>query len=249
VSINNEIGRVRVLFRWVYESGMVDRPVRYGPDFARPSQKTLRKARAANGSRMLEAKEIRAILREAGPQLSAMVLLGVNCGLGNADCARLQFDHLDLKKGWIDFPRPKTGVPRRCQLWPETVAALKRAIDQRPAPNSPVDKGLVFVTKYGRPWASDSSRNSPLSHEFAKVLEELGLKRRGLNFYTLRHVTETVGSSAKDQPALDMIMGHAPAGGDMSAVYRERVDDARIAAVSSHIRNWLYATPKKRKAK
>jgi len=248
VSLNNEIGRVRVLFRWVYESGLIDRPVRYGPDFARPTQKTLRKARAAKGSRMFEAAELRRIVDTAGVAVKAMILLGVNCGLGNSDCARLESAHVDLAKSWLDFPRPKTGVPRRCPLWPETVEALNGAIAERPEPSSAADKGLVFVTKYGAAWASDESRNSPLSHEFSKLLDRLGLKQRGRNFYALRHVLETIGSEVKDQTAVDALMGHAPRGDDMGAVYRERIGDDRLRAVSDHVRKWLFPpATKKRK--
>ena len=31
-------------------------------------------------------------------------------------------------------------------------------------------------------------------------------------------------------------MGHAPAGSDMAAVYRERIDDDRLQAVAEHVR-------------
>ena len=55
-----------------------------------------------------------ALLDGAGVQLKAMMLLGINCGFGNADCASLPLSALNLETGWIDYPRPKTGVPRRC---------------------------------------------------------------------------------------------------------------------------------------
>jgi integrase len=93
---------------------------------------------------MFEADELRAIIDgmlvvgEGGPSLvkpdatlRAMILLGINCGFGNADCAGLKLDALDLAGGWIDFPRPKTGIARRCPLWPETVAALRAAAEER----------------------------------------------------------------------------------------------------------------------
>jgi hypothetical protein len=44
----------------------------------------------------------------------------INAALGNADCGRLVFQALDLDAGWLDYARPKTGVPRRVPLWPET---------------------------------------------------------------------------------------------------------------------------------
>ena len=35
-------------------------------------------------------------------------------------------------------------------------------------------------------------------------------------------------------------MGHAGASNDMSAVYRQRVDDERLLAVTNHVRKWLF---------
>ena len=56
----------------------------------------------------------------------------------------------DLDNGIIDFPRPKTGIPRRCPLWPETVEALREALALRPEPKRPENAGLVFVTQRGQ---------------------------------------------------------------------------------------------------
>ena len=39
---------------------------------------------------MFEAKQIRKLLEVAPPQMNAMILLGINCGLGNNDCGSLQ---------------------------------------------------------------------------------------------------------------------------------------------------------------
>jgi len=67
------------------------------------------------------------------------------------------------------------------------------------------------------------------------------LKRAGLGFYALRHVHRTAADAAKDQPAADLIMGHAR--DDMASVYRERISDARLKAVAEHVRAWLFAKP------
>ena len=61
---------------------------------------------------MFEPKELRTMLDGAQPQLRAMIYLGLNAGLGNTDCGSLRIGNLDLKKGWLNFPRPKTGIPR-----------------------------------------------------------------------------------------------------------------------------------------
>jgi integrase len=244
--LGNEIQRVRVVFKYAYDAGLLDRPVRYGPGFKRPSKKVLRKARAAKGPRMFEAADLRKMIDAASVQLRAMLLLGINAGYGNADVGALPMDALDLDGRWVTFPRPKTGVTRRAALWPETVKAIKAALAKRPAPKTDAAAGLVFVTKYGIGWAKSDCDN-PISKETAKLLKKLGLSRPGLNFYALRHGLETIGGEAGDQVAVDHVMGHARE--DMASVYRERVGDDRLKAVADHVRAWLFPAPPERAEK
>jgi hypothetical protein len=63
--------------------------------------------RAKSGLKLFTAEEIRRMLGAAGQPLRAMILLGINCGFGNADCGRLPLAALDLDRGWVDSPRPK----------------------------------------------------------------------------------------------------------------------------------------------
>jgi integrase len=226
-----------MLFKFGYNAGIIDRPVRYGASFKRPSKKVIRIARAKDGPRTFEAPELRAILEAASMPIRAMAWLGINCGFGNADCANLPMKALDLQSGWVRFPRPKTGIDRRCPLWPETVAALQEAIGSRPSPKNTKDAELVFVTKYGQKWSKDTKAN-PISAEFRKLLVKLGLHRNGSGFYALRHTTETIGGDSRDQMAVDFIMGHSR--NDMASAYRERIDDARLLAVTEHVRKWLF---------
>jgi len=238
VALGNEIQRIRVVFKYAYDAGLIDRPIRYGPTFKRPSKRVLRKERNARGPKMFEADEIRSMLDAAGVKLKAMILLGVNCGFGNTDCATLPKKAVDLEGGWIDYARPKTGIHRRCPLWPETVAALRIVIDNRPKPKDKAHDGLVFITKYGKSWSKDTGDN-PISKETAKILASLGVQRKGVNFYALRHTFETIGGASRDQIAVDEIMGHAR--DDMASVYREKIGDERLKAVTNHVRRWLFA--------
>jgi hypothetical protein len=73
-------------------------------------------------------------LVKPGRALRAMVFLGINCGFGNADCGHLAKANVNLDAGVIDFPRPKTGVVRQCVLWPETVVAVREALEARRTP-------------------------------------------------------------------------------------------------------------------
>jgi integrase len=227
----------RCLFKHAIDAGLIDRPVRFGPGFKRPSKKVLRLNSAEGGPKLFTAEEVRRLIDAAGPSMKAMLLLGVNCGFGNADCGELPLSAVDLDKAVIDFPRPKTGIPRRCALWPETAAALREALSRRHEPKSEEDAGLFFVTKYGHGWNKDTSTN-PVSQEMGKLLKALGINgRKGLGFYTLRHVFRTVADESKDQPAVDFIMGHEVP--HMSAVYREAISNARLRAVADHVRAWL----------
>jgi integrase len=60
------------------------------------------------------------------------------------------------------------------------------------------------------------------------------------SFDALRHTFETIGGEAKDQVAVDHIMGHAR--DDMASVYRERISDERLKTVTDHVRKWLFAS-------
>jgi integrase len=237
MALGNEIARVRILFKFGFDAGLLATPIRYGASFKRPSKKVIRIARAKAGPRMFEAAELRTIIEAAPLPIRAMTWLGINCGFGNSDIANLPMRALDLQSGWVRFPRPKTGIDRRCPLWPETVMAIREALDSRPAPKQPEAEGLVFVTKYGQRWSQDT-KASPISAEFRKLLEKLGLHRPGLGFYALRHTFETIGGDSRDQVATDYIMGHAR--DDMASAYRERIDDARLVAVTEHVRKWLF---------
>jgi integrase len=179
VRVGNAIQRVRSVFKHAYDAGLIDRPVRFGPGFNRPSKKTLRLHRARQGAKLFTAEEVRQLIDAAGQPLKAMLLLGINCGLGNSDCGNLPLSAVNLDTGWVDYPRPKTGMPRRCFLWPESVAALREALATRPDPKDAADSGLFFVTKYGLRWSKDTS-DDPIAKETRKLLNHLGIN--GLHF-------------------------------------------------------------------
>lgn len=212
--------------------------MRFGPDFRRPSKKSLRIHRAEQGPNFLKADAIRRMIDSAGLPLKAMIFLAINCGFGNHDCCKLPLSALDLEGGWVTFPRPKTGIPRGCKLWPETVATIREALAKRPTPKSEEDAALCFVTKYGAGWGKEDE-GGPVTKETAKLMKKLGIKvkKRG-GFYTLRHVYRTVADETKDQVAVDFTMGHE--NGSMATVYRETIGDERLRAVAEYVRAWLY---------
>ncbi len=243
-TLANEIGRARVILNFAWKEGLIDRPIRFGESFKKPGKAAFRKDRARRelerGKMMFSADDVQLALEHADVHMRAMILLGINAALGNADCGRLVFQALDLDGGWLDYARPKTGVPRRVPLWPETVAAVRESISKRKIPKSPEHTSTVFITKRGDSWFKPESRANPLSAEFKKLLKKTGIYRKQVCFYALRHTFETVAGQTRDQIAVNAIMGHVD--DSMAANYRHDIADDRLRAVVDHVRAWLFGT-------
>lgn len=138
-----------------------------------PSQRLLRAAKEARGEQLYEAADIRKLVKAASAELKWMILMGINCAFGPRDCEL--FPGPDGE--WHNFARPKTGIARRCWLWPETRAALKE-------PNPQWDRYKI-------------------AKGFTALCESCKVKNHG--FYSLRrtHVTISEGSQA----VIDRICG------------------------------------------
>ncbi|BBO34200.1 hypothetical protein [Lacipirellula parvula] len=92
-----------------------------GKPLKSPAQRVLRAAKEAAGVRLYEAADLRKLVATADDSFKWILLLGINCAFGPKDCSL--FPGPDGE--WHNFARPKTGISRRCWLWPETVEALK----------------------------------------------------------------------------------------------------------------------------
>jgi integrase len=254
VALGTEIGRMRCVFKYAADNALINRPVAFGQAFRKPARRLLRKARAERGVKMFEAPELRSIIAAAGVPLRAMALLGINAALGQSDIANLPMSALDLENGWCTYPRPKTFIDRRAKLWPETVAALRDALADRPEPADKADADLVFLTREGNRWVrtrKSGDADDPrwancdaISQEFAKITKSLDINGHR-NFYCLRRGFETIGGDSLDQVAVDHVMGHVR--NDMASLYRQRIADERLAKVANVVRAWLF--PAKKRAK
>jgi integrase len=235
----------RMVFKFAYESELIDKPVRFGPNFKEPNKKTKRKAARESGKRYFEADELRGIVKASAPPIRAMILLGINCGFGQTDIANLPISAIDFEDGWVSFPRPKTEIDRRCPLWPETITALREAAEHRGTPKNDADADCVFITRNGNRFVrmtpnadpAKRSRVDTVAPSFKRLLILLGINgRRG--FYGLRHTFETIGGESRDQVAVDAIMGHADP--SMAANYRHHISDDRLRDVVNVVRAWLW---------
>jgi len=238
--LNKHIIVTRMVFKWAFESELIDKPPRFGPDFKGASKRAVRQHKSENGKKLFGRDELLQILDAADPTLKAATLLGINGGLGNADIAQLKLSQIDLPGLLVDYPRPKTGVDRRIPLWPETAAAIRIVISNRPQP-APGSENLLFLTSRGSPllavWES-GTRTDQVTMRFRNLLKSLGLHRVGKGFYWLRHTFQTVGDEARDPLATSAIMGHADA--SIAGHYREEISLERLRRVVDHVHGWLF---------
>ena len=258
VTLSNRIGAVRSILKYAYDEELIARPVRFGAELKRPEQRLIRRCRAQAGRRHFLAAEIRGMLSHAKPAAKAMILLGINCGLGNKDVASLPTSCVDLERGWLDYSRGKTGVERRCPLWPETVAAIKAylAAEAKSRTKSGIKRaqpadGLLFATRGGLPYVREEYLpakggkpaivlHDALKSSVQRLMTKAGISIRNLGFYGLRRSFETIGAETGNQVAVDHIMGHAPHSSDMGAIYRRHVAEKALREATDHVRNWLF---------
>jgi integrase len=246
LSLANYVNRVRVVFKFAFDFALIDVPVRYGAGFDRPAKKTLRLERAKKGPRLVSAADLWKLIDAADMQLRAMILLALNGGLGSTDCAQLRRPALDVRPGWVNYPRPKTGTGRRFPLWPETASVVAEVLDkERRSPRDPADADLVFLTRTGQAWTrfsgDETGRRSVIDSinlMYGRLLTKCGVKHPG-GFYTLRHVHRTVADEVGDRPAVDLVMGHVDP--SVASYYREIIADERLEKVVNHVRTWLLA--------
>lgn len=232
----------------------------YGDEFKRPSQADFKKARKrdreARGKPKYEPEDVRKLLAKAGPTMKAMILLAINAGFGNTDVAELPVSVLDLKSGWIEYSRGKTGADRRAKLWPETIAAIKAYLKVRPNAADEKTEPLLFRTIKGNSYVHVKKPNKRTAGKekrqrikdgvsvlFGQVADAAGVKRRG--FYSLRRTYRTIAAERGNAQVIDLTMGHAADYDDMAAVYTVEILDELLELVSNHVRSRILIKPKR----
>lgn len=255
-ALDRSVGVVKAAFDYAYQNDLLERPVKLGVSFKGSSAAAKRRSRGENqvrhGKKLFTVEAIEKMLERASVPLRAMILLGINGGMGNKDCGRLPTRIIQFEKALIEFPRPKTGIDRVVPLWPETLEALYAAMAERPKPADARFDEFFFLTTFGQPWYRDTrgmyaqgnvtlgSRSDAVREEFDKVLTKLGLKRKGIGFYSLRHTFRTWAGEVQDPHAVYRIMGHVVPG--MDAYYVEDIELPRLRAVAEHVRGKLFGT-------
>jgi integrase len=238
--LGNQIGRVKSICKYGFESDLLDRPVKFGPTFVRPSEKVMRQVKIAAGPRDLTADQINALIDAAGVNMKVLLLLGINTGMGTNDFGNLPLPALDLENGWLNYARPKTAIWRRAPLWAETIEAIKASLDKRHEPKDKDDANLAFISPRRCSYAR-SPRGIIL--EFERLCKAAGVE--GHTIYDLRRTFETVADNlSHDKDTCRAIMGHAFPDDDMTNRYRQGFYDERLIAVTDCVHRWLFSKSK-----
>ena len=243
VSVGNQIQWIRSIFKWVGE--YYGTFPRYGGQFNKPGKREVRRARKTRA--LFEPAEVRKLLKAASSALRCFILLGINCGFGQTDCATLTGAAVDAKKRVISVERSKTGVRRVCPLWPETITALKKY--KRPNTTLPE---LYFITKYSKPWVKVNvhydeanhidrvTHNDSIALELCKLCKAVGVQSRG--FYLFRYTFNTIAEGAADPNLRKVIMGHTFDGMDEFYLHLHQQPEfmVRLRGVTDHVHRWLF---------
>lgn len=218
------IASIKSMFRWGAGNGLFTLP-NFGTAFKAPSTTKqairMEKQRAGvvdYGAVIATGVMIDSLLALSQPNMKAIILMGINCGLGPADIGRLKWRHIQGRK--LDYPRGKTGNMRHGFLWKETLEALERVKKlkhTREAFEREGGEALVFITKKRQPYyreteviengkVVDIKIANAVSITFCRTAKKAKLP--GVSYYRLRHTFKTLGKRAKDGDALDLCMGH-----------------------------------------
>ena len=216
-------------------------------DWQGPSRKEIRDWRVqAEHLKNLTAAAIWDILEAApSPMLRACIYLGINGGFSNSDVAHLKFQHLKQAGSvrFLAYPRPKTSIERLTPLWPETIEAIKVAIDDRVKPG-PGHEDLVLLSTTGMPIdgthlvGNRPTQITTLAKQWRYATRRAGRTEVG-GFRRLRNTFATVAHGIADPIAVDYLMGHASK--EMRKVYVGGAAWDRLTAVTDHVRQWFEA--------
>lgn len=206
------LGTIRRMLKHAVEAELIRKMPNTGQSLVAPTA-TAKRKQLAKTTKLIPLEEVRHLLDNASETTKPMFLLALNCAFTQADLAGLRTDHIQGE--WLNFPRPKTAIDRRCWLWPETTDCL--------------------------PAANDDDRIFGLDAAVIRkrLYREMG--RLGVNFSPgcIRHTSLTELGNHGDATCVELIAGHCGRGVTrrhyVHEVSRERIRDA-----SEHLRRWVF---------
>lgn len=154
---------------------------------------------------VLTCEEVQALIDQTnvryptGLRDRCMLALMANCGLRASEVLKLELRHLDLNAGVLTVRNGKGGKDRQLWVNPDTLALLKRWLQNRP-----VQAQLVFTTLEGEP-VNDRALRAMVKRRAVKA----GIAK-DVHPHTLRHTFATeMYRKNKDLLTVQKCLGHA----------------------------------------
>jgi len=237
-TVAGDVRRIKVFLNWCAAAEHIPAP-RYGGMFSPETEMAHTKQSVRKVRKDISASDLWKVIQAARVPFKPIVLLAINSGLGNRDIAGMELSDLD-GSDWIDLPRLKTGADRRFHVWPETQEAIRAYLAKRPNPKKGYEH-VLFLTSHGHPWMRGEAQLDlidSIGSGFTKLRKDCGIARG--SFYDLRRTFATVASECLDIEAVRRLMGHKPQKDDLlGRTYNQHISDARLKAVTDHVRTWL----------
>ncbi len=238
------------VFKFAFDNGLIDRPVRYGQAFKRPTRKVVRIDRAKKGPKLFS--------RRRNPPPARTRPASSDEGDDPAgDQRRLRqrrLRHTCRNPPWTWNGRDR--LPASEDGNPAALPALagnhrgdpRRHWRSGPTPKDEADAGLVFITKYGLPWAKDST-DQTLAKEFGKLLRRAAHQRA--DGTRVLHAAPHVPNRGRrgEGPAGRRLHHGARGAPTWPQSYRETISDARLKAVADYVRDVAVRQPSGRESR
>lgn len=182
-----------------------------------------------------------------------LLLLGLNCGFGQAEVASLQLDEIHLDEihphygqrgSWIRRFRYKTGVYGEWKLWDETVQGIRWMMERRGTKK----EGALILTKDGRPLTQptdNNNRNNKIPNCWGRLLKRIRKDKENEKFRTLsfNKLRKTAGDQIKKVSSGEIAgvfhsRGQVVPTDDLSDLYTNRPFDKVFEAIEA-VRTYL----------
>jgi integrase len=202
-TINHFLCAVRAIFSFAEDTGLIEKAPKLGR-IKNESPPPL----GAKEKPLYSPQQIQSLIKNAGFQLKAMLLLALNCGFGPKDLHDLKWEDIEGER--VTLPRSKTGVCQTYLLWAETYDSLQKIRQTRAAQIFKLakkgthrnDTGHVFVTYCWKPWNKDA-----IAEEFRKLCKKADVPCYGI--YRMRHCASTAISMVASPHVQRKFMRHS----------------------------------------
>jgi integrase len=133
-TVKNYLGRLKQMLKWFYDE------TDYGKAHDKPTNfdKVFNVANAIRTDvKIPTPTQLKTLLAVASDRTRMYILLAMNCGMYQSDIGHLTLDEINLSEGYIFWDREKEPTNEfrvRHDLWPETLAAVRKHIQPTDAP-------------------------------------------------------------------------------------------------------------------